>query len=880
MPVLTSLSDIIVKLPEGFTLPFNFGYDMTLLESPSSAVASAESVKMLVDTKPVSAVDPEFQFGDFVVDTASGCVGHVDYVHKDKRYVRVSGNTLAAALLQPIHRFSGASVTSVKHGANAVFVAKTKHKTARVQVAGVNMEWRLDELRFSEADCRKFRSQLTADGAEKNNISDFSAKPVPTAISLGDLVVDVTAGNVGAVVGLRDGIAQLNGNGVNDTRLSYLRHLHQFEGCSVSSRGTGRNGVFLSVTAHKTAHVQVAGVVEEWRIPDLDFPGYVLQKARNGESPTPQLPALTDIRVGDDVVLWPYVAQVGEFECPPNWMPKRGKLLSDNAGSKFVGTTAHAQWPRRAVTRPLRVGDEVVTQEYEVESTGGKPCFQPDMMSSFVGKSGKITHIFSNGGYSVHGWSWPLHAIAPTNMLTATVKPSADEVPFVKGLPCHDDIEAATRLGLCWLRNGHWSIYRFAKLDDGIRYDYTPNLSKTITKTNKHVCSIHEACEWRPCREDGTPVAWDVVKAEVVKHRIYTELNKDATLPHFVISITDGPMSVASVGDLKNILDIKVNSKTTIEEVQTAIKTATGPDRPTPLPKDGDPMTVANAVTVAEEGTRRALRELVEKLGMDYETVKRKGESIGATGRGDSEFTVGGYVTYSGAQLDNFALIWFDLSRMPGETDQTLRVRCRQKYLDSVKSPVVQTTSEGATMSNETKPVSATPATPTTPTRTRRALNKAVRRVPVVIAVRRVHTHIVDHIINNFADGETARTRTAVRRVLERALASDYGKAGIALAAGSLLPVAAPYLGKAEGPINAAADELMAHGFEVAGVAAGEAVLDAVKPTLSILGGLVDSLASSGTEEEGEAAPQLPPARRSGLDFENLVGDEVVKAKR
>ena len=551
-----------------------------------------------------------------------------------------------------------------------------------------------------------------------------TAKLVSPAISLGDLVVDVTAGNVGAVVGLRDGIAQLNGNGVNDTRLSYLRHLHQFQGCSVSSRGTGRSGVFLGVTLHKTAHVQVAGVVEEWRIPDLDFPGYVLQKARDGEAPAPQLPPLTDIRVGDDVILWPYVAQVGEFECPPNWMPKQGKLLSDNAGSKFVGTTAHAQWPRRAVTRPLRVGDEVVTREYESD-TVGKPCFQPHMMLSFVGKSGKITHIFSNG-YSVHGWYWPLHAITPAYMLTATVKPSADEVPFVKGLPCHD-------------------------------------------------------VKGLPCHDD----------------------------------------------------------------------------------------------------TRRALRELVEKLGMDYETVKRKGEAIGATGRGDSEFTAGGYVTYSGAQLDNFALIWFDLSRMPGETDQTLRVRCRQKYLDFVKSPVVQTTSEGATMSNETKPVSATPATPATPTRTRRALNKAVRRVPVVIAVRRVHTHIVDHIINNFADGETARTRTAVRRVLERALASDYGKAGIALAAGSLLPVAAPYLGKAEGPINAAADELMAHGFEVAGVAAGEAVLDAVKPTLSILGGLVDSLANAETEEENEVAPQLPPARPNDLDKLNkLCADEVVETNR
>lgn len=113
-----------------------------------------------------------------------------------------------------------------------------------------------------------------------------NAKSVP---GLGDLVVDIKTGIVGAVVDMHNDAARLSNTHSTDglSKLSNLRRLDLFNGCNVSSRGTGRSGVFLSVTAHKTARVQVAGVVEEWRVPDLDFPGYVLQRMHDGEVPAP-----------------------------------------------------------------------------------------------------------------------------------------------------------------------------------------------------------------------------------------------------------------------------------------------------------------------------------------------------------------------------------------------------------------------------------------------------------------------------------------------------------------------------------------------------------------------------------------------------------------
>lgn len=69
-------------------------------------------------------------------------------------------------------------------------------------------------------------------------LESTSANTVPK-FRLGDLVVDVVTGIVGAVVDIRNDAAQLSNTRDSDglSKLSNLRRLDLFNGCNVSSRG-------------------------------------------------------------------------------------------------------------------------------------------------------------------------------------------------------------------------------------------------------------------------------------------------------------------------------------------------------------------------------------------------------------------------------------------------------------------------------------------------------------------------------------------------------------------------------------------------------------------------------------------------------------------
>ena len=486
-----------------------------------------------------------------------------------------------------------------------------------------------------------------------------------------------------------------------------------------------------------------------------------------------------------------------------------------------------AQPSALAVTPPpdgkFQAGDVVKLQQFSCEEkfSGGNPGWNPRMAEHLT----KTVAVEFVGRYiRAAGWNWPIERVSfvsrpsktePQKPAEVTAPAAAAPAPEFRKLT-REIVEANP--GQLWESedaNHRGRVWRLAY-------------------QGKEVADF--ACGVVPWNRDGS--LGDFPWSDYQWRPLLPQSTYDNRQP---MPWSELKTTVYRVFDFKDSLDFMVSLNPT-----------------TPLPKDGDPITVASAVAIAREGARQAMQEGLEPI--DHLT---------------------------GKTLDIAAEQWYSLVRQPNETDEQLRQRCRDAKAKENPMPTIP----GVTMATM-----STPAIPNfaamspedraryraaldaaDPPTFRDALRSGLEHAPVELALDKLHT-FVSRLADLWTEGNEEE-RATVRRFLRDLLSSDYGKAAIGLGAGAAIPHAAPLAAKLLPDDKDAGPLLRRVGFILVerGTATGAKRLgldiwDAAGPMLDELRQMLRDLVK-GMKQADTVVGFLPPASPK-LDFASGV-DEV-----
>lgn len=364
--------------------------------------------------------------------------------------------------------------------------------------------------------------------------------------------------------------------------------------------------------------------------------------------------------------------------------------------------------------------------------------------------------------------------------------------------------------------------------------------------------------ELRPVNKQGKPIAWESLATKPAQTAQPAQAVSQADTEWRPLPDTETlrrhPWWV-SVGEGLETNYIRTTSEGTYALTEQAAQP--------PLPRDGDPMTVASAVAIAREGARQALDSAVF-------------DAVTATVRERLAQELG-YL------LDCFAAAWYNTTRKPNETDEQLRQRCRDLWTSPEKlmSPGnIPPLPDFTKMSPEDRARYRAALDAVDPPTTRDAIRSGLEHAPVEIALDKLH-NFVAKLANLWTEGSEEDRQTAAR-FLRDMVGSDYGKAAIGLAAGAALPHAAPLANKLLPDDKDAAPLLRRIGYILAerGAATGAKqlgldIMDATGPIVVELRSLLGELLS-GMRKADAVAGLLPPASpRLNFDGTLTVESEV-----
>jgi len=434
-----------------------------------------------------------------------------------------------------------------------------------------------------------------------------------------------------------------------------------------------------------------------------------------------------------------------------------------------LGTDEVHIWPASALQGVenwgLKVGDEVVTPRFG----GAQSCGWVSSMEVLIDKAGVVHRFENDGAVRVHGWLWPTYDVA---VATAKAKlrksvEAASSQPTPQSAPAQKPVEfrQLTR-GIIeanpyqiWqcegAPEGRFDKYRY--VDGMLRSDYMSRSVSWDSSSTLLSCPPNEAYlrKARPvAAATKLPMSWD---------------------------------------ELKPSLDEA---------------------KPLTLPRDGDPVTVESAVAIAEEGARRALKELREEAK-------------------PISFTTPGRFVHNTTQ--------------------------------EITMPTINTGTAAPTTDNPTMKK---------PSRGRLAIDAAKTRAPVELGLNRMHKIVAKKALKMFKG--TRQEKAVVQRFLSDILQSEYGKAFMGAAAATIVPYGAslPGLGKHADTLDAVADELAKRSATVLAVELGGTLLDAVEPLIAIVSDMVAKTAEGGGVEvvdmPAEAA-RLSAPQQSSPDFSGSI---------
>lgn len=157
------------------------------------------------------------------------------------------------------------------------------------------------------------------------------------------------------------------------------------------------------------------------------------------------------------------------------------------------------------------------------------------------------------------------------------------------------------------------------------------------------------------------------------------------------------------------------------------------------------------------------------------------------------------------------------------------------------------------------------------PSRNRRAIDVALFRSPVEWSVDELHGLIMQLVYQDTESMPEAQ-REGARSWTEEKLRSEYGRALLAIVAGNIAPVLAPYLGKGEALADKVADIALEYGYTTGFKKAGGAIVKILGAKIvQEVRGIFEKLFES--VEKAEHVRKLGAAQTAADLFQNLTAD-------
>lgn len=521
---------------------------------------------------------------------------------------------------------------------------------------------------------------------------------------------------------------------------------------------------------------------------------------------------------------------------------------------RSIATDEVHTWPASALAAAenwgLKVGDEVVTPRFE--SQRGLVYYSD--MGEYVGKMGCVADAQTQLGacmVRVHGWYWPAEDVARATakaklaapkqgeakaMPTTTQQQQLGRVPTAEEIDAHDKAhggrwktnyaDGALRM---WLRAGlavGWYSPDYSQ--DSSAWQVALRLDWLSHHNLQPIDAAGNVVPWpvvasKPHQAGGTstptivsPVEFRQLTRGIIEanpRQIWQHEGERKDLFHKYLYVDDvlradvmsqyvqwssSPTLLGCAHDEAYRSKARpICAATMLPMSWDELKPSLDVAKPSPLPRDGDAMTVESAVAVAEEGARRAFKSMLADQGATDITIQSLPGGLSAT---------------------------YNITPKPFAQEITLPLHIAQETTMPTNNP---TTGQPDT----TKPDTTT----TKPSRARRAISAAKTRAPIELGLNRLHKVIARKALKMFKG--TRQERQVVQRFLGDLLASEYGKAFTGAALATVVPYGAslPGLAKHADKLDAVADELAARSATILAVELGGAVIDAVEPLIDIV---------------------------------------------